>query len=119
MLKASLPSFLALPPPPLTLLSPQGELEEAIAASGAAIKARPDHVDAIYFRGRIYYTMGEYDFANNHMTSCLKQDPEHKKCKEMFRLLKKIGNLKKAAESATAAVSPRAGKDEALRVSGV
>ncbi len=38
----------------------QGEHEEAIAASGQAIKARPDSVDAIYFRGHIYYTLGEY-----------------------------------------------------------
>jgi hypothetical protein len=50
------------------------------------------------------------------MTSCLKQDPEHKKCKDMFRLLKKIGNMKKAAEAATAAVSARDGKDVALKV---
>jgi hypothetical protein len=57
-----------------------------------------------------------YEFANNHMTSCLKQDPEHKKCKEMFRLLKKIGNLRKAADAATAAVTPRAGKDDAIKV---
>ena len=114
------------PPPPLLLLSPspydpaaQGEHEEAIASSGQAIKARPDHVEAIYFRGKIYYTLGEYDFANNHMTSCLKQDPEHKKCKDMFRLLKKIGNLRKAADAATAAVTPRQGKDDALRVGDV
>jgi hypothetical protein len=60
-----------------------------------------------------------YEFANNHMTSCLKQDPEHKKCKEMFRLLKKLGNLRKGADAATAAVTPRAGKDDALKVCDV
>ncbi len=52
------------------------------------------------------------------MTSCLKQDPEHKKCKDMFRLLKKISNLRKAAESATSAVTPRVGKEDALKVGG-
>ena len=94
----------------------QGEHEEAIASSGLAIKARPDSVDAIYFRGQIYYSLGEYEYANNHMTSCLKQDPEHKKCKDMFRLLKKISNLRKAADSATSAVTIRVGKDDALKV---
>ena len=57
-------------------------------------------------------TLRMYEFANNHMTSCLKQDPEHKKCKEMFRLLKKIGNLRKAADAVTAAVTPKSGKDD-------
>ena len=75
-------------------------------------------MDAIFFRGQIYYSLGEYEYANNHMTSCLKQDPEHKKCKEMFRLLKKISNLRKAADSATSAVTPRVGKDDALKVGG-
>ena len=64
----------------------------------------PDSVDAIFFRRHIYYSLGEYEYANNHMTSCLKQDPEHKKCMDMARLLKKISNLRKAADYATSAV---------------
>ena len=45
----------------------------------------------------------------------LKMDPEHKKCKEMFRLLKKIGNLRKAADAATASCTAAIGKDAALQ----
>jgi len=93
----------------------KGEHEEAIAASGQAIKARSDSVDAIYFRGHIYYSLGEYDLANKHMQQGLKMDPEHKKCKEMFRLLKKITNLRKAADAATASSTAAIGKDGALQ----
>ncbi len=76
---------------------------EAIADLGKVLKLEADNLEALELRGRAYYNLGELDTAMNHYRKGLKLDPEHKGCKDMYRIVKKIQDLQKKHEKALAA----------------
>jgi len=67
------------------------------------LKLEPDNMEALELRGRAYYIIGELDTAMNHYRKALKFDPEHKTCKDMYRVVKSITDGQKKFEKATAA----------------
>lgn len=74
-----------------------GDFFEAIADTGKALKIEADSIEALELRGKCYYNLGELDMAMNHYRKGLKLDPEHRGCKDMFRVVKKIQDLQKKA----------------------
>jgi DnaJ family protein C protein 3 len=71
---------------------------ETIADTGKVLKLEADSIEALQLRGEAYYNLGEVDTAINHYRKGLKFDPEHKGCKDAYRLVKKIVDLQKKAE---------------------
>lgn len=67
-----------------------GDFYESIADCGRVLKLESDNLLALELRGSNYYILGELDMAMNHYRQALKYDPEHKGCKEGYRLIKKI-----------------------------
>lgn len=77
-----------------------GDMYEAIADAGKALRLETENIPALELRGGAYYVLGEFEMAMNHYRSALKSDPEHKGCKEGYRLVKKItGSLDKASKA--------------------
>lgn len=77
-----------------------GDYFEAIADTGKVLKIEADNIESLELRGRCYYNLGELDMAMNHYRKGLKLDPEHKGCKDMFRIVKKIQDLQKKSANA-------------------
>ena len=67
-----------------------GDMYETIADTGKVLKLEGDHMGALELRGSAYYVVGEFETAMNHFRQALKYDPEHKGCKEGYRLVKKV-----------------------------
>ena len=80
-----------------------GEQYESIADTGKVLKQEPDNLEALELRGRSYYIIGELDTAMQHYRMGLKSDPEHKGCKDMYRVVKKIQDGFKKYDKAVAA----------------
>eukprot|EP00753_Platysulcus_tardus_P000680 PLAT10638.1.p1 GENE.PLAT10638.1~~PLAT10638.1.p1 ORF type:complete len:483 (-),score=281.15 PLAT10638.1:541-1989(-) len=76
---------------------------EALASSGRALKLAPELLDALELRGRAYYQLGEHEMALRHFREALRQDPEHKGCKVMYKKLRKVSKLLKNADEAAEA----------------
>merc|ERR1711991_49613 len=70
-----------------------GDTYEAIADSGKILKIEGDNLSALELRGNCYYVLNELDMAMNHYRKALKYDPEHKGCKDGYRLVKKVQGL--------------------------
>jgi len=78
-----------------------GEQFETIADAGKVLKLESDNMEALELRGRAYFVIGELETAKNHLTRALKFDPEHKECKTVYRIVKKImDGLKKYEKAA-------------------
>ena len=71
---------------------------ETIADLGKVLKLESENIEALELRGRAYYNVGELETAMNHYRKGLKLDPEHKGCKDMYRVVKKIQDLQKKAD---------------------
>ena len=70
-----------------------GDTYEAIADLGKILKSEGDNLSALELRGNCYYVLNELDMAMNHYRKALKYDPEHKGCKEGYRLVKRVQGL--------------------------
>ena len=74
----------------------------AIADLGQLIKSFPQELDLLEMRGTAYFNLGEIDGAQNHFTTCLKSEAEHKGCKKEHKVLKavkkKLGRSVSASE---------------------
>lgn len=77
-----------------------GDYYEAIADAGKVLKQESDNIDALQLRGQSYYAIGELDSAMNHFRQGLKYDPEHKGCKDEYKVVKKVQSLMSKGESA-------------------
>lgn len=78
------------------------ELYDTIADTGKILKVESDNLLALELRGGAYYVLGELDTAMNHYRQGLKYDPEHKECKEGYRIIKKITTFTDKAKKANA-----------------
>jgi DnaJ family protein C protein 3 len=79
-----------------------GDSFEVIADTGKTLKFEPENLEALELRGRAYYVLGELETAMNHYRKGLKLDPEHAGCKDMYRIIKKMNDLQKKVDAATA-----------------
>ena len=79
-----------------------GEQYDTIADTGKVLKLEPDNMEALGLRGRAYYILGEFDTSINHYRKALKLDPEHKECKDMYRVVKSVLDNQKKYEKAVA-----------------
>jgi tetratricopeptide (TPR) repeat protein len=80
-----------------------GEQYDTIADTGKALKIEADNMEALELRGRAYYIIGELETSINHYRKALKFDPEHKQCKDMYRVVKSVLDNQKKYEKAAAA----------------
>jgi DnaJ family protein C protein 3 len=71
------------------------EYFEVISDTGKALKIESNNIETLELRGNAYYIIGEYEASKNHYRQGLKFDPEHKGCKNGFRLIKKLQDLQK------------------------
>lgn len=76
------------------------EYYDTIADTGKVLKLESDNLEALELRGGAYYLLGEIETAMNHYRKGLKYDPEHKGCKDGYRLIKKITTFTQKAEKA-------------------
>lgn len=77
-----------------------GDLYEAAADYGRAIKLEGDNIAALQKRGEAYYALGEHELAVNHFREGLRMDPEHPGCKALHKKLRSM--MKKEAKGAAA-----------------
>lgn len=75
------------------------EYYETVADTGKVLKQESDNIEALELRGKSYYALGEMESAMNHYRLGLKYDPEHKGCKEAYRVLKKVQGYTSKADS--------------------
>lgn len=77
-----------------------GEVNKAILDINALAKLIPDNTNAYYKLSELHYSMGEADLSLNDVRECLRLDPDHKKCSDMYKNLRKltksIDKMKKA-----------------------
>lgn len=66
-----------------------GMYRECISDAAKVLKMQSDNIPALEVRGRAYYFTGEYESALTHFRTALKSDPEHKGCKDIYKLVKK------------------------------
>jgi DnaJ family protein C protein 3 len=78
-----------------------GEQYDTIADTGKVLKLEADNMEALELRGRAYYIIGELETAINHYRKALHLDPEHKACKDMYRVVKSVIDNQKKADKAT------------------
>ena len=78
-----------------------------------ALKANPDNANALLLRAKAFYQLGQVEGALNHLKEALRYDPDHKLCKEEWKVfftlylnvhllvqrLKNLDKWTKAAES--------------------
>lgn len=79
-----------------------GDLYEAIADAGKALKSDPDDLDALELRGTAYYRLADHDMAKTHWQQGLKLDPEHRGCKAGYKTLRALTKKDSAADKAQA-----------------
>lgn len=77
-----------------------GRYYEAIADSGKVIKREKNNLAAYVMRGKAHYMLGEHDMAKRHAQEGLRMDPEHKECKELYKLVKSLAKLETSAADA-------------------
>lgn len=76
------------------------EFYESIATTGKLLKLEANNIEALELRGIAYFRLGELDAAQNHFRQGLKYDPEHKGCKDVYNIVKKIlTNISKAEKA--------------------
>lgn len=56
----------------------------------ALAKLIPDNTKAYYRLSELHYSMGEADLALNDIRECLRLDPDHKKCSDYYKNLRKL-----------------------------
>jgi len=78
-----------------------GDLYEAIADAGRALKTDPDDLAALELRGASYYKLADHDMAKTHWQHGLKLDPEHSGCKAGYKVVRALTKKQAAAEKAT------------------
>lgn len=67
-----------------------GKWWEVLADAGKALKIEEGNLDALHMRAYAYYRLGDHEMALRHQREGLRLDPEHKRIKQAYRLLKKI-----------------------------
>ncbi|KAJ8600542.1 hypothetical protein CTAYLR_007922 [Chrysophaeum taylorii] len=80
-----------------------GDLYESIADAGRALKVEPDELEALELRGAAYYRLADHGMAKNHWQEALKRDPEHRGCKQGYKLVRALSKKDAAGDEHWAA----------------
>eukprot|EP00937_MAST-01D_sp_MAST-1D-sp2_P003082 g3082.t1 len=75
-----------------------GEHQDALSVTARALKLEPESVDALQLRGESYLALGDSVLAMRHFRQALRLDPEHKRCKALYRRVKKMDQCRKRAQ---------------------
>ncbi|KYQ90823.1 DNAJ heat shock N-terminal domain-containing protein [Tieghemostelium lacteum] len=67
-----------------------GEYRKAMDDTMSILKSEPTSIDALYWRGRSFFSFGEKDAAMRFLKEALKFDPENQKSKDMIQLIAKF-----------------------------
>lgn len=78
-----------------------GRLTEVLSDTRKVLQDNDNNVEALTLRGLAYYKMGEIDAAMTHLKRALRLDPENKRAKKQFKVLKKVQRKIAAGEDAT------------------
>jgi len=62
------------------------------------LKLYSDNVDALYFKGKALYLMGQNDAAMSHFKKALSSDPDNRKCRVEFKKINRLVKLLKNGE---------------------
>ena len=71
-----------------------------LAETGKVLKVERDNLPARMLRALGHYKMREHDMAKHHIRECLKFDPEHRACKRIHGVVKKIDRFHSKGEAA-------------------
>ena len=74
-----------------------GDIINAINDLRALTRMKNDNTDGFYKLSKLHYILGEPDESLNAIRECLKLDPDHKKCHDHYKKVKKLDNLVKSA----------------------
>lgn len=75
-----------------------GRHHEALADTGKVLKIDKGNMAAYELRGNTFFRLMDFDMAKTHYQEGLKSDPEHKGCKEAYRLVKQVVKIKGRAD---------------------
>lgn len=78
-----------------------GDLSKAVFDINALAKLIPDNTKAYFKMSELHYSMGEAELALNDVRECLRLDPDHKKCSESYKKLRKLNKLLEAMRKAS------------------
>jgi len=81
-----------------TCASGASQHSEVLKYTGQVLKHDSDNTAAYLLRGNALFAMDELDAAIKHYQGCLRSDPEHSKCRNMFKSVKKIQKLLSSAD---------------------
>eukprot|EP00042_Codosiga_hollandica_P058611 m.886329 g.886329 ORF g.886329 m.886329 type:complete len:476 (-) comp59908_c0_seq3:6619-8046(-) len=70
-----------------------GQIGEAIGDLTRATKLKNDNIPAYFQLSNIQYNMGEIDDSLKNIRECLKLDPDHKPCFDLYSKIKKFSKL--------------------------
>lgn len=59
----------------------------------ALAKLIPDNTNAYFQLNELHYALGEAELALNDVRECLRLDPDHKKCSDSYKKLRKLTKL--------------------------
>lgn len=80
-----------------------GDWEQTMADTARVLKMDGATVDAYLLRARALARYGDYATARAHYQECLVYDPEHRGCKDGYRLVKAMAKVKERGDAALAA----------------
>lgn len=79
-----------------------GDMEQALADGARVLKMEQGSLPAYCLRAKALARYGDYGTARSHYQECLRYDPDHKECKEGYRVLKAISKAKEKGDEAMA-----------------
>lgn len=68
-------------------------MSKAILDINALAKLIPDNTKAYFQLTELHYALGEAELALNDVRECLRLDPDHKKCSDSYKKLRKLTKL--------------------------
>ncbi|XP_017483875.1 PREDICTED: dnaJ homolog subfamily C member 3-like [Rhagoletis zephyria] len=74
-----------------------GDIVSAINDLRTLTRMKSDNTDGFYKLSKLHYSLGEPEESLNAIRECLKLDPDHKKCHDHYKKVKKLANLVKSA----------------------
>lgn len=77
-----------------------GSVEQALGDGAKVLKLEPNNPPAYALRGRALYLHGDYATARAHFTECTRYDPDHKDCRDGYKLVKAVIAAKDKGEAA-------------------
>jgi len=73
---------------------------DVVAITGKILKVQRDSIPALLLRANGYYRLADHKMAMQHIREGLKLDPEHKGCKALYRVMKKLDRFHAKGQAA-------------------